>query len=231
MWVSVEVELKVKKLTDLQLHGLLQATQESQNYASTLNRGALNRLEDVIDSNKHKSEPIDLKRKMTESDVPQAPRKKGPHVSFSAISPHKPLLTKETMANLAPTIIPGLKSLVSNLEVQHEDIVEEIMRHSRDQIKLVSLPESVVAWLRFILASTVVDRIVLIEISVHKSGFKAVEVRSARWLFSWNSVVEYMHSNSTNLILRNEDLFTASSHNDNVVSSFNCVRTCLYSVH
>ncbi|CAG8609652.1 49_t:CDS:2 [Funneliformis mosseae] len=36
-----------------------------------------------------------------------------------------------------------------------------------------------------------VDRIVLIEISVHKSGFKAVEVRSARWPFSWNSVVEY----------------------------------------
>ncbi|RIA84345.1 hypothetical protein C1645_784284 [Glomus cerebriforme] len=50
--------------------------------------------------------------------------------------------------SLAPTIIPGLKSLVSNLEVQHEGIVEEIMRHSRDQIKLVSLPESVVTWLR-----------------------------------------------------------------------------------
>lgn len=54
------------------LHGLLQATQESQNYASTLNRGALNRLEDVIDSNKHKSEPIDLKRKISKSDASQA---------------------------------------------------------------------------------------------------------------------------------------------------------------
>ncbi|PKY51012.1 hypothetical protein RhiirA4_467811 [Rhizophagus irregularis] len=72
MWVSVEVELKEKKLTNLQLHGLLQATQESQNYASTLNRGALNRLEDVIDSNKHKSEPIDLKRKISKSDASQA---------------------------------------------------------------------------------------------------------------------------------------------------------------
>jgi hypothetical protein len=85
------------------LHGLLQATQESQNYASALNRGALNRLEDVIDSNKHtKSEPIDLKRKISESDAPQTSRKKGPHVSFSAISPHKPLLTKEMMAKYAP---------------------------------------------------------------------------------------------------------------------------------
>ncbi|CAG8561573.1 8183_t:CDS:10, partial [Ambispora leptoticha] len=341
MWVSVEVELKEKKLTDLQLHGLLQATQESQNYASTLNRGALNRLEDVIDSNKHKSEPVDLKRKMTESNAPQTPRKKGPHVSFSAISPHKPLLTKEMMANLAPTLVPGLKSLISNLEVQHEDIAKEIKRHSCDQVKLVSLPASLVTWLRFVLASTVdefdekvnmqlkdaneyendlrivfrgtlidfhtmirrakshtierhaserkfileqvsipfkyieyvfelvtfnwveknmmmtkalqfvedpdkktttykvdalaivkenrrefatievsggpieqdrphtlgdtkktllegcemlqVDRIVLVEISVHESGFKAVEVRSARWPFSWNSVAEYMH--------------------------------------
>ncbi|CAG8538547.1 6351_t:CDS:10 [Ambispora gerdemannii] len=155
MWVSVEVELKEKKLTDLQLHGLLQATQESQNYASTLNRGALNRLEDVIDSNKHKSEPVDLKRKMTESNAPQTPRKKGPHVSFSAISPHKPLLTKEMMANLAPTLVPGLKSLISNLEVQHEDIAKEIKRHSCDQVKLVSLPASLVTWLRFVLASTV----------------------------------------------------------------------------
>ena len=84
------------------LHGLLQATQESQNYASTLNRGALNRLEDVIDSNKHKSEPIDLKRKISEFNAPQTPWKKGPHVSFSAISPHKPLLTKEMMAKYAP---------------------------------------------------------------------------------------------------------------------------------
>lgn len=155
MWISVEVELKEKKLTNLQLHGLLQATQESQNYASTLNRGALNRLENVIDSNKHKSEPIDLKRKISESDAPQTPRKKGPHVSFSAISPHKPLLTKEMMANLAPTLVPGLKSLISNLEVQHEDIVKEIKRHSCDQVKLVSLPASLVTWLRFVLASTV----------------------------------------------------------------------------
>jgi len=156
MWVSVEVELKEKKLTNLQLHGLLQATQESQNYASALNRGALNRLEDVIDSNKHtKSEPIDLKRKISESDAPQTSRKKGPHVSFSAISPHKPLLTKEMMANLAPTLVPGLKSLISNLEVQHEDIVKEIKRHSCDQVKLVSLPASLVTWLRFVLASTV----------------------------------------------------------------------------
>ncbi|RUP45977.1 hypothetical protein BC936DRAFT_147505 [Jimgerdemannia flammicorona] len=38
-----------------------------------------------------------------------------------------------------------------------------------------------------------VDRIVLIEISVYVSNFKAVEVRSARWPFSWNSVGEYMH--------------------------------------
>ncbi|CAG8704328.1 6100_t:CDS:2 [Funneliformis caledonium] len=105
MWTSIEVELKEKKLTDLQLHGLLQATQKSQNYASMLNRGILG-LEDVITSNKYKSEQIN--------------------------SPHKPLLTKETMANLAPTILPGLKSLISNLEVQHEDIVEEIKRHSCD---------------------------------------------------------------------------------------------------
>ncbi|CAG8637363.1 9730_t:CDS:10 [Acaulospora morrowiae] len=79
MWVSVEVELKEKKLTDLQLHGLLQATQE----------------------------------------------------------------------------IPGLKSLISNLEVQHEDIAKEIKGHSCDQVKLVSLPASLVTWLRFVLASTV----------------------------------------------------------------------------
>ncbi|CAB4402362.1 unnamed protein product [Rhizophagus irregularis] len=38
MWVSVEVELKEKKLTNLQLHGLLQATQESQNYAKKSSR-------------------------------------------------------------------------------------------------------------------------------------------------------------------------------------------------
>ncbi|GBC48080.2 hypothetical protein GLOIN_2v1776930 [Rhizophagus irregularis DAOM 181602=DAOM 197198] len=68
MWVSVEVELKEKKLTNLQIC-MRNATQESQNYASTLNRGALNRLEDVIDSNKHKSEPIDLKRKISKSSI------------------------------------------------------------------------------------------------------------------------------------------------------------------
>ncbi|CAG8535194.1 3097_t:CDS:2, partial [Scutellospora calospora] len=38
-----------------------------------------------------------------------------------------------------------------------------------------------------------IDRIVLIEVSIHTSNFKAVEVRSTRWPFSWNSVVEYMH--------------------------------------
>ena len=83
------------------LHGLLQVTQESQNYASTLNRDTLNRLEDVINSNKHKSEPIDLKRKISKFDASQTLRKKGPHVSFLAISPHKPLLTKEMMAKYA----------------------------------------------------------------------------------------------------------------------------------
>ncbi|RIA97422.1 hypothetical protein C1645_752455, partial [Glomus cerebriforme] len=140
------------------LYGLLQATQENQNYASKLNHGALGRLEGVIASIKHESEgeqskPNELKRKMIESDVPpETPRRRGPRILFSTNSPHKPLLTKETIANLAPTLVPGLKSLISNLEVEHEDIVKEIKRHSCDQAKLVSLPASLVAWLRSVLA-------------------------------------------------------------------------------
>ncbi|CAG8636245.1 8682_t:CDS:2 [Funneliformis mosseae] len=44
--------------------------QKSQNYASILNRDVLG-LEDVIASNKYKSEQSEPKRKMTESDVLQ----------------------------------------------------------------------------------------------------------------------------------------------------------------
>jgi hypothetical protein len=123
---------------------------------SKLNHGALGRLEGVIASIKHESEseqsnPNELKRKMIESDVPpETPRRRGPRILFSTNSPHKPLLTKETIANLAPTLVPGLKSLISNLEVEHEDIVKEIKRHSCD--KLVSLPASLVTWLRSVLA-------------------------------------------------------------------------------
>nr|CAG8454049.1 7992_t:CDS:2 [Entrophospora candida] len=121
MWMSVEVELKEKKLIDLQLYGLLQATQKNQ-------------------------------RKDIKSDVPEEmPLGKGPHVSFSANSPHKLILTKEMMSNLAPTIVLGLKLLISNLEVQHEDIVKEINHHLCDQIKLASLLGSLVTWLHLVL--------------------------------------------------------------------------------
>nr|CAG8449631.1 14774_t:CDS:2 [Entrophospora candida] len=102
MWMSVEVELKEKRLIDLQLYGLLQATQKNQSYASMLNHDVLGKLEDVIASNKHESEHIDLKRKTIKSDVPEEmPLGKGPHVSFSANSPHKLILTKEMMSKYA----------------------------------------------------------------------------------------------------------------------------------
>ncbi len=55
-----------------------------------------------------------------------------------------------------PTLVSGLKSLISNLEVHHEDIVKEIKCHSYDQVKLVSLPASLVTWLRFVLAVGIV---------------------------------------------------------------------------
>ncbi|CAG8481848.1 3255_t:CDS:2 [Paraglomus brasilianum] len=76
IWTSVEAELEEKKLTDLQLYGLLQAMRANQNYASKLNHGALESLEGVITSIKHKSEseqsePNKLKRKMIESNVLQ----------------------------------------------------------------------------------------------------------------------------------------------------------------
>ncbi|CAI2171145.1 6806_t:CDS:2 [Funneliformis geosporum] len=121
--MSFELELKKKKLINLQLCGLLQVTQENQSYVSMLNRGVLGKLENVIISNKHESEHVDLKRKTTKSDMPEeTPLGKGPRVLFEATSLHKPLLTKEIISNIAPIIVPWLKSLISNLEVQHEDI-------------------------------------------------------------------------------------------------------------
>ncbi|RHZ82857.1 hypothetical protein Glove_103g4 [Diversispora epigaea] len=122
------------------LHGLLQAAQESQNYVSMLNRGVLGRLDNVITSNKHgseQSEPIDLKRKITESDMPQIK------------------LTAQTAPNKKRWQISGLKSLIFNLEVQYEEIVKEIECHSCDQIKLVSLLGLPVTWLCLVLAHSV----------------------------------------------------------------------------
>ncbi|CAG8721591.1 19492_t:CDS:2, partial [Gigaspora margarita] len=65
----LEIEFKEKELTDLQLRGLLRATQGNKNYASKLNHGASEKLDDAITSNKY-----NLKRKMIEFDLPSKTR-------------------------------------------------------------------------------------------------------------------------------------------------------------
>ncbi|RUS27258.1 hypothetical protein BC938DRAFT_483507 [Jimgerdemannia flammicorona] len=170
---SMEIELKRTELTRRQLCGLLQATEENQSYASTLNRGVKENLEDVIVSNKRARENAEemcekdgIEKETVEPTGFETPtslplkkqRKKqeaGPHISFSTNTPHKPLLLKTTALSLASTIVPGLKTLMHSLEVQHPDIIEEIKYHSHEQIKLASLSESLVTWLRTVLTSTV----------------------------------------------------------------------------
>ncbi|CAG8541461.1 5843_t:CDS:2 [Diversispora eburnea] len=75
---ALEIKLIKKKLMDFK---------ENQNYASTLNRGVLEKLENIITSNKH-----NLKRK-TDSST------RTPHVSFLTNSPHGPFPMKKKIVS------------------------------------------------------------------------------------------------------------------------------------
>ncbi|CAG8659659.1 3121_t:CDS:2, partial [Acaulospora morrowiae] len=83
---------------------------------------------------------------------PETPRSKGPRVSISTNSPHKPLLTKEMIAKITPIVIPGLKSLIPVLEAQHDNIFDEINGHMHDQNDLAYIPTLLSKWLRYVLS-------------------------------------------------------------------------------
>jgi hypothetical protein len=53
--------------------------------------------------------------------------------------------------SLASTIVPGLKTLMSSLELKHPDIAKEIKYHLQEQAKLASLSDGLIKWLRTVL--------------------------------------------------------------------------------
>ncbi|CAG8619066.1 11070_t:CDS:2, partial [Paraglomus brasilianum] len=79
---------------------------------------------------------------------------KAPHIPFSTETPHKPILLKETAVSLSSRIVPGLKTLMGNLELKYPDVAQEIKYHLCEQAKLVSLSEGLVKWLHTALTSS-----------------------------------------------------------------------------
>ncbi|CAG8594151.1 5960_t:CDS:10, partial [Ambispora leptoticha] len=82
---------------------------------------------------------------------------------------------QHTLEDTEKTLLEGAEMLQGTLQQYLDASVETAMK------------------LKFYTMQIIVDRIVLVEISMYISCFKAVEVRSARWPFSWNFVGEYMH--------------------------------------